>query len=374
MFNIFAKNNNLKWLILYFSALVVWLSTTAMHIPDGYLSPVTSLIMFLLVFPFWTIGVRKIRETMNARSVPLIALLAAFSFVIMMFNVPLPGGTSGHATGAALAAIILGPEVAVIAVSIALIIQAFFFGDGGILAIGANCFNMAVVIPYVSYAIYHTLANGTNLSSIRRVVGAALGGWLGVTISAFLAGVEFGIQPLLFHAVDGSPLYAPFGMAISVPAMVIPHMLVASVVEGLLTALVIVYLQRSQNEILLLTEKTGYYFTGSTSIMQKLRGLLIGLAILIVASPLGLLAPGTAWGEWSTNELSRMGLKAIPTGLDKLSSIWGAPLAGYDLPFLGNTNLGYLLSAATGIALIGLFFWLFSFLLTTRSANNKQNT
>src|SRR5512136_1134184 len=126
-----------------------------MHIPDGYLSPLTCLVMFLLVLPFWYRGIQRMRQTMNARSVPLIALLAAFSFVIMMFNVPLPGGTTGHAVGATLAAIVLGPEIATIAVSIALIIQAFFFGDGGILAIGANCFNMAVVIPYVAYAIYH---------------------------------------------------------------------------------------------------------------------------------------------------------------------------------------------------------------------------
>jgi len=97
---------------------------------------------------------------MNCAQRALDCIIGAFSFVIMMFNVPLPGGTTGHAVGAALAAIILGPEVATIAVSIALIIQAFFFGDGGILAIGANCFNMAVVIPYVSYAIYRTLSKG----------------------------------------------------------------------------------------------------------------------------------------------------------------------------------------------------------------------
>ncbi|MEI7845224.1 MAG: cobalt transporter CbiM [Chloroflexota bacterium] len=363
---------NLKWLAIYYAALVTWLTTSAMHIPDGYLSPVTSLVLFLMVLPFWMIGVRKIRETMNARSVPLIALLAAFSFVIMMFNVPLPGGTTGHATGAALAAIVLGPEVAVIAVSIALIIQAFFFGDGGVLAIGANCFNMAVIIPYVSYSIYRAFAQNSALSSKRRVVGAALGGWLGVTISAFLAGVEFGIQPLLFHAADGSPLYAPFGLAISIPAMVIPHMLVASVVEGLLTALVIIYLQRSNIDVLGMAEKPA--LTGSTSVMPRLRGLVTGLIILILASPLGLLAPGTAWGEWGTNELSNMGLKTIPTGLEKLSTLWGAPLAGYDLPILGNTNLGYLLSAITGIILIALFVWLFSLLLTARPATKKQNS
>ncbi len=140
-----------------------------MHIPDGYLSPITSLILFLLMLPFWYLGVRKLRQAMNARMIPLIALVAAFAFVIMMFNVPLPGGTTGHAVGGALAAVILGPEVASIAISIALIIQAFFFGDGGILNIGANCFNMAVVLPYISYAIYKAIAKNDAAESKRRI-------------------------------------------------------------------------------------------------------------------------------------------------------------------------------------------------------------
>src|SRR5512135_428188 len=160
------KSRRLKWLTIYYTMLLVWLGTTAMHIPDGYLSPVTSLIMFLLVLPFWVIGIRRIRQTMSARSVPLIALVAAFSFVIMMFNVPLLGGTTGHAVGASLAAIILGPEVAVISVSVALIIQAFFFGDGGILALGANCFNMAVVASYVAFGVYRLLSGSSPLGSV----------------------------------------------------------------------------------------------------------------------------------------------------------------------------------------------------------------
>ncbi len=364
--------SNLKWLGIYYAALLLWLGTTAMHIPDGYLSPITSLIMFLLVLPFWVIGIRKIRETMNARSVPLIALLAAFSFVIMMFNVPLPGGTTGHAVGAALAAIILGPEVAIVAVSIALIIQAFFFGDGGVLAIGANCFNMAVVIPYVSYYIYQAISKNTPLNSSRRVIGAAIGGWVGVTAGAFLAGVEFGIQPLLFYAADGSPLYAPYPLSISIPAMVIPHMLVASVVEGVLTALVIAYLQRSNIGVLEAAEKPA--MVGQVGSFQKLRGLWIGMVILIIASPLGLLAPGTAWGEWGTEELTILGLKSVPAGLEKLSTLWGAPLAGYDLPVLGNANLGYVLSAVLGILVTGLVVWLFTMLVTSGTNSKKQST
>ncbi len=366
----FIKSRTVKFLLVYYAALLVWLGTTAMHIPDGYLSPITSLIMFLLVLPFWMIGIRKIRQTMNAKSVPLIALLAAFAFVIMMFNVPLPGGTTGHAVGASLAAIILGPEVATIAVSIALIIQAFFFGDGGVLAIGANSFNMAVVIPYIAYAVYQAIARNKPLTSSRRPIGAAIGGWLSVTVGAFFAGVEFGLQPLLFKAADGSPLYAPYPLSVSIPAMVIPHMLVASVIEGLLTALVIAYLQRSNIGVLEAAEKPAAVEAAGG--LQKLRWLWMVIAILMVASPLGLLAPGTAWGEWGIKQLSARGLGTIPAGLERLSNLWGAPLAGYNLHALGNANLGYLLSAFLGIAVVTIVVWLFTMLVMTGSKTQER--
>ena len=362
--------SRLKPIGLYYAVLLGFLSTTAMHIPDGYLSPLTSLVMALLVLPFWVIGLRKIRQTMNARSVPLIALLAAFAFVILMFNIPLPGGTTGHAVGAALAAIILGPEVATIAISIALIIQALFFGDGGVLAIGANCFNMAVVVPYVSYAIYRAFSKNQALTSPRRVIGAALGGWVGLTVAAFFAGVEFGLQPLLFKAADGSPLYAPYPLAVSIPAMVVPHLLVASVVEGLLTALVIAFLARSNSAILATAETPA--MAAEAVPPRKLRWVWIGLAFLAVASPIGLLAPGTAWGEWGSKELTKMGLSAIPTGLHQLSNLWGAPMAGYNLPSLGNANLGYLFSAVVGILVTGIVVWLFAMLLTVRTTDTAK--
>jgi cobalt/nickel transport system permease protein len=354
--------NTPKFLAAYFGVLIIWLTTTAMHIPDGYLSPLTSLVMFLLVVPFWAMGVRKLRQNINARSVPLIALMAAFSFVIMMFNVPLPGGTTGHAVGAALAAVLLGPEITVITISIALVIQAFFFGDGGILAIGANCFNMAVVIPYLSYAVYRFFAKNTPLRSSRRLAGAALGAWLGVTAAAFLTAVEFGLQPLLFKAADGSPLYAPYPLSISIPAMVIPHALVPSVVEALITVLVLVYLQRSNPAILEAAEKPEQNV--ELSGLGKLRWLWVVLVVLVAASPLGLLAPGTAWGEWGSTQLTRMGYKAVPQGMAQLSGLWGAPLRDYDLPALGNASLGYIISALVGILVIAIVVWLFSRLLS----------
>src|SRR5947209_9370979 len=115
-----------------------------MHIPDGYLSPSTCARLYAASAPFWYVALRRLRQTMHTRMVPLISVFSAFSFVVMMFNLPLPGGTTGHAVGMGVASIVLGPWASIVAISIALVIQALFFGDGGITAIGANCFNMAV--------------------------------------------------------------------------------------------------------------------------------------------------------------------------------------------------------------------------------------
>jgi cobalt/nickel transport system permease protein len=357
---------------LYYAVLVGWLLTTAMHIPDGYLSPVTCAVMVALVLPFWVRGVMKLRQKLNAKTAPLVALLAAFSFVLMMFNVPIPGGTTAHAVGGALIAIILGPDIACIAVSIALLIQALFFGDGGILSFGANCFNMAVVLPSVSYAIYTAITKNVALTSKRRLWGAGLGAWAGLTVASFFAAVEFGIQPALFHTTEGAPLYAPYSLSVSIPAMVIPHALIASVVEALVTVAVVAYLQRANQPALRLSQEA--QAPAELGTLARLRPLWVTLIFLIVLSPIGLLAPGTAWGEWGTEQFAGLGLKFIPTGLAKLSSLWSAPLPDYDVPAAGNANLGYILSAAVGIVIIAVVVWLFTVLVTTGKKPSSKVT
>src|SRR5262249_10850005 len=118
-----------------------------MHIPDGYLSPETCATLGTAMVPVWATATRRGKKIGKPRFVPLLALGAAYAFLVMMFNVPIPDGTTAHAVGAVLIAVVLGPWAAVIAVSIALLIQALFFGDGGVLAFGANAFNMAFVMP-----------------------------------------------------------------------------------------------------------------------------------------------------------------------------------------------------------------------------------
>src|SRR5450432_715518 len=140
-----------------------------MHIPDGYLSPSTCAVLYGSATPFWYVALRRVQQSAGLRLVPLLSVFAAFSFVVMMFNLPLPGGTTGHAVGMALAAIVLGPWASILAISLALFIQALFFGDGGITTFGANCFNMAIVGSLVSYGIYRAISGGAALTSKRRV-------------------------------------------------------------------------------------------------------------------------------------------------------------------------------------------------------------
>jgi len=221
-----------------------------MHIPDGYLGPQTYGAAYLAVAPFWAIASRKLNRTLRSTQVPLLALSAAFCFVIMMFNVPIPGGTTGHAVGAVLVAVLLGPWAACIAVSVALIVQALLFGDGGITCIGANCLNMAVIMPFVGYGVYRLVAGRSEATSRRRWIGAAAGGYLGLNAAALSTAVMFGIQPLLAHDAAGHALYAPYPLKVAVPAMAFAHVVVFGVVEAVVTGLVVAYLQRSDVSML----------------------------------------------------------------------------------------------------------------------------
>src|SRR6266852_6070509 len=158
-----------------------------MHIPDGYLSPATCATLYAGATPFWYTALRKMKRAVNTRMVPLISVFAAFSFIIMMFNLPLPGGTTAHALGVGIAAIVLGPWASILAISIALAIQAVFFGDGGITAIGANCFNMAIVGSLVAYGVYRLVAGRAAIESPRRIVAAALAGYFAINVGALIA-------------------------------------------------------------------------------------------------------------------------------------------------------------------------------------------
>jgi cobalt/nickel transport system permease protein len=350
-----------------------------MHIPDGYLSPTTCATLYAGSAPFWYVSLQRMKRLLNTRMVPLLSVFAAFSFIIMMFNLPLPGGTTGHAVGVGIAAIVLGPWGSILAVSIALMIQAIFFGDGGITALGANCFNMAIVGSLSAYAIYRVVSGRAPLESPRRVVAAALAGYLSINFSALLAAIELGIQPMLFRDSSGAPLYAPYPLRIAIPAMMLGHLTVAGFAEMVVSAGVVAYLQRADSSLLKSTapRSTAPNAAGNT-VEPPMRGwkatkpLWIALAVLMVLTPLGILTVGSVWGEWSpedfSNPLARKQIAATsgdqalpseaPAGLQRWSSIWTAPMPRYAPPFLKSASFGYVLSAMAGTGLIILVFML----------------
>jgi cobalt/nickel transport system permease protein len=217
-----------------------------MHIPDGYLGPPTSGFLAVIMLPIWTIASRVVRKTLNARQVPQLAIGAAFSFLIMMFNIPIPGGTTGHAVGGVLVAILLGPWAACLAVTVALVVQALVFGDGGITALGANAFNMAFVLVFVGYAMYRLLTLRAAATSPWRPIAAGIAAYIGLNASALMAGIEFGVQPLLHHTASGQALYCPYGLSVAVPMMLGSHLLVFGWVEAVVTAAVVRYLQTQE--------------------------------------------------------------------------------------------------------------------------------
>jgi cobalt/nickel transport system permease protein len=416
------------------------------HIPDGYLAPAFSVGMGVLTAPAWVIATRRVRNVLNQRTVPLLAIFAALCFTIMMFNVPVPGGTTAHGVGGTLVAIVLGPAAAAIVVSTALILQALFFGDGGVLAIFANCFNMGVVLPVVGYYTYRLIAGRAPLLSTRRAWAAGIGAYVGITAAALLVGIELGLQPVLFNA-DGRPLYSPYGLQAAVPAMLAAHMFGASIVEGIITGLGLAYLQQHHPEYLSSLRRvvggsaaiaTGearsrpmwQLFGGGVAVLAAVflvagwitgggnlgnafgadwaavdwagvatvllivmvlalllvplawfalpRGIrAVGTAYVAVAvlTPIGLIAPGFAFGEASTGDLQKQ-FGYVPQGLQDLSGVFSAPFSGYNLPLpffsgadapLWHTALGYEIAGLLGMLVLGALLLGFGRLVLRRT-------
>jgi cobalt/nickel transport system permease protein len=327
-----------------------------------------------VALPFWYVAFAKIKRLLHTRTVPLLAVFSAFSFVIMMFNLPLPGGTTGHAVGVTIATIVLGPWASMVAVSIALLIQAVFFGDGGITSFGANCLNMAIVGSLVAHWTYTLIAGKSELTATRRVMAAAIAGYLAINVAALFTAVEFGVQPMFFHDAAGTPLYAPYPLGIAIPAMMIGHLAFAGMAEMVIAGGLVAYLQRAHPALLAFSGPNVVHKRATTSIWKSARALWYGLAGLMILSPLGLLAAGTAWGEWSVEDFANVDARqaivrasgeaalptAVPQGLARLSSVWNAPIPDYAPGFMHNACMGYVLSAVFGAGLILLTFLLIS--------------
>lgn len=332
-----------------------------MHIPENYLSPVSCAVMGAAMIPVWVHAVKKTNAELPKEKLPLLGAGAAFSFLAMMFNVPLVGGTTGHAVGGTLIALLFGPHAACLAVSVALLLQAVIFGDGGVLAFGANCFNMAFVLPYTGYAIYRLiLGKKQEASTARTGIAAFLGSYLGLNLAALCCAVEFGVQPLLFQDAAGNALYCPYDLSVAIPAMMIPHLAVAGFVEAVFTVAVFALVRKTAPELTYERLRVDPPERGSKKRYVPIFAL---IAVLIAACPLGLLATGTAWGEWGADEIAEIvtdgkALGYTPSGLESGWSL-DVPMPDYALEGM-NETLAYVLSAVIGVALLIIIFKLIS--------------
>ena len=201
-----------------------------MHIPDGFISPQTFLPLYAVAGVAWAFGARRLRRELDADALPTLAVMSALSFILMMIALPLPGGATAHAAGIGLLAVSFGGWMGFMAISLVLAMQALLFGAGGITALPINALALGLVGSFTAAACWRWL------KPINQNLALFLAGWLAIVLPAILVAITLGLQPSIAHDVQGAPLFFPFGLDITLPAVVLPHLLIG-IAEGFLTVL-----------------------------------------------------------------------------------------------------------------------------------------
>jgi len=309
-----------------------------MHIPDGFLDAKTALAAAGLSAAGLGAALRQARLHMPRQSVPMMGLAAAFVFAAQMLNFPVAAGTSGHLMGAVLVAVLLGPSAAVIVLSTVLIVQCLLFADGGISALGANIFNMALVGSVGGYGVYaavHRVCAGER----GRLAAAAFASWCATVLAATCCAGEL--------AWSGT---APWSAAF--PAMAGVHMFVG-LGEAVITAMVIAALDRSG-----FADSRAGLSPGQEGLLVY--GFLLALGLALFVGPFA--------SPW-------------PDGLDKTASLLGfehraaalpAPLAGYQVPGISSAAAATALAGAAGTVVVSFCSWWLASLLAPARTEESQ--
>jgi cobalt/nickel transport system permease protein len=309
-----------------------------MHIPDGFLDARTALASGALAATGLGIALMGVRRTVPSRRIPLLGLAAAFVFAAQMLNFPVAGGTSGHLIGAVLAAVLLGPSAAILVMSAVLILQCFMFADGGVTALGANIFNMALVASGVGYGVY---------AAVRRLAGEGLRGRLLATaFAAWCSTVAASIACAGELAMSGTVAWG-----VAFPAMAGIHMLIG-VGEAVITTLVVAAVARARPELLTTRadaeHRSRYRETAAY-------GLLVALGLTVFVAPFA---------------------SGLPDGLEKVAAALGfehraagsallvSPLPDYAVPGIGSTALSTVIAGCAGTVVAFVLAYLFARLLT----------
>jgi len=191
-----------------------------MHIPDGFLSPETFIPTWALAVGCWSWAARGLRTRIDETTLPRLAMLTALAYALGLIMLPLPGGTSGHALGVALLALLFGIRLAFLSYSLVLLLQALLFAAGGITALGVNALAIGLAGSATAVAV-HRLLRGA-YEPLAVVVAA----YASVLASAVLIGLALGLQAHIAYDAAGRPLYFPFSFHIVLPAIVVPHLFI----------------------------------------------------------------------------------------------------------------------------------------------------
>lgn len=203
-----------------------------MHIPDGLIAPQAYLAATAIAVPLWAYAVKRVSTELDERTIPRLAVLTALAFVLSTIMVPLPGGTSAHLSGMGLLVLAFGLWPAFLAFSLVLALQALLLGVGGITALPINALSMGLVGGATVAGLRALLAGSTSAWATVLPV------WLGVVVAATGLALVLGAQPWLGRDGAGQPLFFPFGPTVTLPVIVVPH-LVIGVLEGMLAWMVL---------------------------------------------------------------------------------------------------------------------------------------
>lgn len=296
-------------------------SPAAMHIPDGFLSGMVSIVCWILSIGVIAVALRRVSRDIGERQVPMMGVLAAAIFAGQMLNFAVAGGTSGHLLGATLATIMLGPWAAVIVMTCVVSVQALIFQDGGLLALGANLFNMAVIGVFVSYAVYHLVRWVSGGRRWGLFAGGALAAWSSIFVAALACGLQL--------AASGT---APANIAL--PAMAGIHAIIG-LGEALITVGALSFVYASRRDLL---QAEGARTVGGKAIWAG--GIGIAL-LLVVVSPLASSHPdGLEWvaGQNGFAQLARGPLYRL--------------IPNYNLPGIHDPAVATILAGALGVLLV----------------------
>jgi cobalt/nickel transport system permease protein len=296
-------------------------SPTPLHIPDGFLTLLISLIFWGITIIMVSIAISKTNKSLGERQVPLMGIMAAFIFAAQMLNFPVAGGTSGHFLGGALAAIVLGPWAGILVMTAVIGVQALLFQDGGLLVMGANIFNMGILTAMIGFGLYRGVA--ARNKGFRLGV-AGLAAWLAVVASALITALQLWLS-------------GTTRLEIVVPAMLGVHVLIG-LGEAIITVAALTFIEQTRPD--LVTEKA---VTAKGSSGWMYAGVAISL-LAVLLSPLASANPD--------------GLERVAEDIGFLTQGQDAPyqiLPDYTIPFLGETALSTIVAGAVGaLVVLGL--------------------